>query len=86
MLCCNQCTCLDSTINWLRVLTAKQISGLVLIKYIKDPINCLYIVRSTKSEFEVESLSFFTFVTIGVAMDLHSIMPNLLKISTVYFP
>jgi hypothetical protein len=43
-------------------------SGLVLTRYIKDPINCLYIVGSTKSE--EESLKSFRFVTIGVAMDL----------------
>jgi hypothetical protein len=72
--------------NWLKVLTAKKIFFLVLTRYIKDPISFLYIVGSTKSESEAESLNFFRFVIMGVAMDLQSIIPNLLKISTVYFP
>ena len=42
----------------------------VLIRYIKDPINCLYIMGSTKFEYEVESLNFYIFVSIGVAMEL----------------
>jgi hypothetical protein len=62
-------TALASTKYWLRVLTAKKISGLALTRYIKDPIYCLYIVGSTKSESEVESLNFFRFVSIGT-MDL----------------
>jgi hypothetical protein len=52
------------------MLTTKKISNLVLTRYIKDPINYMYIVGSTKSESEAESLNFSRFVTIGVAMDL----------------
>jgi hypothetical protein len=71
---------LASTKYWLRVLTAKKIYGLALTKYIKDPINYLYIVGFTKSESEVESLSFFIFVNIGVVMDLQSIISKLISI------
>jgi hypothetical protein len=49
---------------------AKQVSDLVLTMYIKDPINYMYIVGSTKYESEVESLIFFIFVSIGVEMEL----------------
>jgi hypothetical protein len=59
---------LASTKYWLRVLSAKQIFVLVLSRYIKDPIRCLYIVGSTKFESEAESLNFFRFVSIDVAM------------------
>lgn len=64
----------------------KQIFGLVFTRYIKDPISFLYIVVSTKSESEAISLSFFRFDTMGVVMDLQSIIPNLRKISIAYFP
>ena len=47
-----QCTLLGSHMNWLIVLTAKHISGLVLTKYIKEPIHCLYKVGFTDSESE----------------------------------
>jgi hypothetical protein len=71
---------LASTKYWLKVLTAKKISGLALTRYIKDPIYCLYIVGSTKYESEVESLNFFGFFIIGVVMDLQSIISNLISI------
>ena len=58
---------------------AKQVSDLVLTRYIKDLINCLYIVGSTIYESKVESLNFFRFVSVGVAMDLQSIS-NLIDI------
>ena len=50
-------------------------SDLVLTKYIKDSINCLYIVGSTK--YKDESLNIFGLVIICVAMDLHSIIQDL---------
>jgi hypothetical protein len=78
------CTCLCSTMYRLNVFTTKHISILVLTKYIKDLINYLYIVGSTK--YEYESLKSFIFITIGVAMDLQSIILNLCRISTIYFP
>ena len=62
-----KCTCLGSTMYWLKVFTTKHISNLLLTRYIKDPIICLYIVGSARSE--EESLNSFTVVTIGVAMD-----------------
>jgi hypothetical protein len=70
--------------NWLKVLTTKKVSDSVLTKYINEPINCLYIVGSTKSESEAPS--FFRLVIISVFMDLPSIISNLLSISTTYFP
>jgi hypothetical protein len=63
-------TTFASTKCWLRVLTGKKISFLELTRYIKDPIYFLYIMGSTKSESEVESLNLFIFVIIGVVMDL----------------
>jgi hypothetical protein len=80
MLCCNPMVVSQFYHNWLKVLTTKKISDLVLTRYIKDPINCMYIVGSTKSESEVESLNFFRFVIIGVVMDLQSIISNLISI------
>jgi len=59
---------------------AKKVSDLVLNRYIKDPINFLYIVGSTKYECEVESLNLFIFVIIGVVMDFHSIISNFISI------
>jgi hypothetical protein len=59
---------------------AKQVSDLVLTRYIKDLINCLYIVGSTIYESKVESLNFFRFVSISVAMDLQCIISNLIDI------
>ena len=59
-------------------------SNMVLAKYMKDLINYMYIVGSTK--YEDKSLRIFIFITIGVAMDLQSIILNICRISTVYFP
>jgi hypothetical protein len=41
---------------------ANNVSELVLTRYIKDPINYMYIMGSIKSEYEVESLNLFRFV------------------------
>jgi hypothetical protein len=58
----------------LNVFTTKQMFGRVFTKYINEPINCWYRDESTGSESE--SLSFFRSVTMGVSMDLQSIIPN----------
>jgi hypothetical protein len=50
---------------WLKVFTAKQISGLVFTRYIREPINYLYTNGSTKSESK--SADNFRFDIIGVA-------------------
>ena len=42
-----QCTFFGSTMNWLRVLTTKQMSRLVLTRYMSDPMSCLSKVAST---------------------------------------
>jgi hypothetical protein len=55
--------------------------GLVLTWYIKDPINCLYIVGSTK--YEDLSLKIFRFIIMGVVMELQSIILILYRISPV---
>jgi hypothetical protein len=73
-------TALASTKYWLRVLTAKKISDLELTRYIKDLIYYMYIVGSTKSEYEVELLNFFSFVIIVVVMDLQTIILNLISL------
>jgi hypothetical protein len=62
-----QCTYLGSTMNWLKVFTTKHISGMVLTKYIKEPIS-LYNLGSTESESEVTT--FFRLVTIGVVISI----------------
>jgi len=59
---------LGSTMNLLKVLTAKHIYGMVLTKYIKDLISCLYKVRSTNYEYEF--VTFFRLVIMGVAIGL----------------
>ena len=68
-------------VHW---MATKHMSDLVLTRYIKDLINYVYIVGSTK--YEDESLKRFIFITIGFAMDLHSIILNLCRISKIYFP
>ena len=72
--------------NRLREFIEKQISGLVFVSYIKDPIGWRYVVGSIKFESEAESLSFIKFASIGVAMDLQSNILNLFRIYMVYFP
>ena len=81
-----QCVYLSWLINWLSALTAQQIFGLVLTKYINDPISYLYRVGSISSESEEDTNSFFIFITIGVAMGLQFSIPNFFNISTMYFP
>jgi hypothetical protein len=66
------------------VFTTKHISGLVFVRYIKDPMFCLYRATSTNSN-EVSTKS-FNFVSMGVFMALHSNISNLFNISTSYFP
>jgi hypothetical protein len=60
----------------------KQMSGLVFVRYINDPIICLYSVASINSD-EVLTNN-FSFVSMGVFMGLHSNMSNLFKILTAY--
>jgi hypothetical protein len=73
-----QCSCHGYTMNSLKVFTAKHISALVLTKYIKEAINCLYNMGSTNSEFEV--VPFFRLVIMGVAIGLLSFIRNLFRI------
>ena len=56
------------------------------VRYIKDPISWRYIVVSIEFESKAESLNFFKFASIKVAMDLQSNILNLFNISMVYFP
>lgn len=44
-----------------------------------EPINCLYLVGSTRLDSEL--LSLFKFVIMGVFMDFQSIMSNVFNIS-----
>jgi len=57
-----QRSCLDSTMNWLKVFIAKHISDLMLTKYIKEHISFLYDVGSTISKSEV--VTFFKLVIV----------------------
>ena len=59
-------------------------SGLVFVRYIKDPIICRYIIASIVSD--EASLNRFKFNAIGVAIAVQSIIPDLFGISTTYFP
>ena len=61
----------------------KNIYDLVFFKYISDPLLCLYNVTYTLSE--ESSFSSFRFVTIGVLIDLQYNIPNIFKMSIVYF-
>ena len=79
-----QCSFLGSTMNWLKVFIAKHVFGLVLTKYIKEPINSLYNVGSANSEYEV--VTFFRLVIMGVAIGLQSSIQNLFRIWTAYLP
>lgn len=62
----------------------KCFSGLVLIKYISEPIYYLYKVGSTS--FSLDVSTFLQFMIMGVEMALQSSIPNLFKISMQYFP
>ena len=75
---------LGSVRNWLNVFKAKKISGLIFIMYINDPIIRRYIMESTVSD--EASLNSFRFNAMGVVMALQSIILNLFRISTAYFP
>jgi hypothetical protein len=72
--------------NRLRLFTAYCMSCQARVKYIKDPISCLYKVGSTKSDPESESCSFFRLATIGVYILLQFIIPNLFNMSIACFP
>ena len=56
----------SSTMNWLRVFTAKLRSGQVLTRYIKDPISYRYKVASTNSDSK--AISFQKLMVIRVAI------------------
>ena len=73
-----------ATIKWtcLNVFTTKQVSGLISVRYINEQIIWWYIVASTESD--EATLNSFRFDAIGVVMQ--SIILNLFKISTAYFP
>ena len=58
--------------------------GLVFLRYIKDAIILQYIVASIDSD--EASLNSFRFDAIDVVMALQSIIPNLFRIYTAYFP
>ena len=66
------------------MFTTKHIYGLVLVKYIREPIIYLYKVASTT--FEASTFNSFKLVFIRVVIALKYNIPNILKISTVYFP
>ena len=66
------------------VFKIKHISCIVLVKYISEPIICLYKVTSTISEDS--SFKRFKFFVIRVVISLQSIIPNLFRIYTTYFP
>ena len=59
------------------VFTTKHISSLLFVRYINEPIICLYKVASTNSN-EVSTRS-FNFVSMGVYMDLHFNMSSLFE-------
>ena len=67
-----------------RVLTAKKISGLVLTKYMRDPMSCLYKVGSTSLSSDASII--FQLVIMGVDMGLQSCILNLFRISIAYLP
>ena len=68
------CISLGSHMNQLRAFIA---TGQVLVKYIKDPKSCLYMMGIIESDFESESFSFFRLAIIRVDILLLFIMPNL---------
>ena len=76
-----QCTCLGSTINWIKVLTAKQIYGPMLTKNIKDPINYLYIVESTKLDMKRNHSTSPYLVSIGISIILNLLGTQLYSLS-----
>jgi hypothetical protein len=49
-------------------------SDRVLTKYVNEPINCQY--RDESVGLKSDPLNFFKSITMGVAMDLKSIIPN----------
>ena len=80
----DQCTLFGYTKNGLRALPAKQISCLVLTRYMRDPISCLYKVGSTSLSYDASI--FFQLEIMGVDMILQSYILNLFKIFVVYLP
>ena len=56
----------------------------MFVRYIKEQIIWWYIMESTI--YDEAKLNSFMFDAIGVVMDLNPIIPNLFRISIVYFP
>ena len=83
MLCRNQVNMSRIRQELAQGVQAKQIYGLMFVRYIKDPIIWWYTVASTASD--QASLNSFRFDAIGVVMALQSIILNLFRISTSYF-
>ena len=79
-----QCTLQGSTMNWLKELTAKLMSGHVLTRYMSDPISWQYNVGSNL--FDPDASIFLLLETRGMDIGLQSAILNLFKISTAYFP
>ena len=63
-----------------KVFTTKHIFVMLFVRYINEPIICLYRVESTN--FDEVSTKSFNFVSMGVYMDLHFNMSNLFIILT----
>ncbi len=61
-------------------------SSLVFTKDIRTPMSYLYSVGFAKLGSTALPHNFLKFITIGVCMDLHSTITNLLKSLATYFP
>lgn len=69
--------------NWLRCWTAYEISGRVILRYNRRPINLLYYSGwGSKSPLSVDNLRF---VGRGNVLDLHADKPRSCRISRIYF-
>jgi len=84
LLAASKCFFYGFCMNLLNTPTAKQISGLLLHKYLSDPITYLYKVPSTLSSLSPSAM-FVNFPSTDVTTMLHSFMSNLAKISEAYF-
>ena len=63
------------------MFTAKHIFGLVFVRYITEPIICMYSVASINYD-EVSTRS-FNFVSMGVYMDLYFNMSTLFNFNCI---
>ena len=80
-----QCTVLGACRNWQTLLTEKEISGHVKVKYWSAPTTLLYFVPSSGLSNSPSCNDSFSVIDRGVLHGLQSFMPTCFSMSVAYF-